>query len=91
MFNISYKLQTPQPETQNTKNKQKNIQKKNTNTNGLRQTPAPPVTAQTTQAPTQAINLKIIKLKTSMFGDNLTRNRRLTPKELKNKLLTYKI
>ncbi|AXQ65981.1 MAG: hypothetical protein [Anelloviridae sp.] len=91
MFNISYRLWTPQPEAQNTRNRRGDIRGRNASTDGLGQAPAPPVTAQAAQAPTQAINLKIIKLKTSMFGDDLTRNRRLTPKELEDELLTCRI
>ncbi len=46
---------------------------------------------QATQAPTQAINLKIIKLKTNIFGEPVQLNRRFTSKEFQEELEDAKI
>lgn len=42
--------------------------------------------AQAAQTPTQAINLKIIKLKTNIFGETVQKNRRFTSKEFQEEL-----
>ncbi len=68
MFNISYRTWKPQSQAQNTRNGLGNIRGRRESTDSLGQAPAPPMPVQATQAPTQAINLKIIKLKTNIFG-----------------------
>lgn len=46
---------------------------------------------QTAQTPTQAINLKIIKLKTTIFGDPVKPNRRFNSREFAEELQDARI